>query len=389
MNATDETVTPPPPAPPPSDPAPPPGRLTRATDDKVLTGLCGGLGRHFGVDPVVFRVAFVVLSIAGGTGVLLYLAGWLLIPDDQGTAVTDRFTGSRSRNLALAILIGAGVLMLVDGWDTHWGNDSAIAVALIAAGGLWLWSRRDRSQPPAPPSPPSSPAAEVAPPAPPPPPPAPSSEAPSRDATTGGAARAAAPPKPRSALVPVTLSLLLVLGGALSLLNVTLATGLAVALLVTGGAMVVGAWRGRARGLIPVAIVLGMGLCVAAVVDVSFTGGIGERFHQPLAISELETSYRLGIGEIVVDLRRLDLTGRSESVLVTAGIGHVEVIVPPGVEVVSAGHAGAGEVVLFGASGEGTSVDRRLVSPGRDGGGRLTVDARVGIGQVEVRRAAA
>ena len=40
----------------------PPPRLTRSSDDKVIAGLCGGLGLHFGVDPVIFRIAFVVLA---------------------------------------------------------------------------------------------------------------------------------------------------------------------------------------------------------------------------------------------------------------------------------------------------------------------------------------
>src|SRR6059058_6158300 len=88
MNATDESSSTPPPPPPSASPGPPP-RLTRSSDDKVLTGLCGGLGRHFGIDPIVFRIAFVVLALAGGTGIVLYVAGWLLIPDDSGLTEVD------------------------------------------------------------------------------------------------------------------------------------------------------------------------------------------------------------------------------------------------------------------------------------------------------------
>ncbi len=70
---------------PPTDPPPykqAGNRLTRSTDDQVVAGLSGGLGRYFGIDPVVFRIAFVVLTLAGGSGILLYLIGWLMIPDD-------------------------------------------------------------------------------------------------------------------------------------------------------------------------------------------------------------------------------------------------------------------------------------------------------------------
>ncbi len=378
--------------PPPLDPPPDDGgqatqagrRLTRSTDDKVLTGLCGGLGRHFGLDPVIFRVAFVVLSIAGGTGVLLYLLGWLFVPDDQGHAATDRLTNKRSRQLVLGILIGAGILALFDGWDTGWGHDSPVALALIATGAVVLWSRRNKPGPGpdlAPAPAPGSPTAEVAPPPPPPPPSA-------KPANAAKAAKVKAP-KPRSALVPVTLSALLMLGGTLALLDVTLATGLAIALLVTGAAMVVGAFRGRARWLIPVAMLLGFGLAVASVIDVPITGEIGTRRYQPAAIGDLRETYRLGIGEIIVDLRAIDLGGGDRSVLVTDGIGHLVVIVPNGPEVVAIGHAGAGDVRLFGRESDGSHVDRRVVSRGQEGGGRLTVRARLGAGQVEVRRAAA
>lgn len=383
MNATDESMTPPPP---PSDPPPGPARrLTRSTDDKVLTGLCGGLGRYFGLDPVIFRVAFVVLALVGGTGILLYLLGWLLIPDDLGTTPADRFVHGRNRQLALAVLIGLGIVLLFGGWDDHRGGDFPVALALIGIGAAVLLSRRNRSRDDGPngptpgPAAPVSPTAEVAPPPPPPPP---------REAAVADTAPMK-PPKPRSALVPVTLSGLLVLGGALALLKVTVATGLAIALLFTGGAMVVGAWRGRARWLIPVAMVLGFGLCVASVIDVPVTGEIGTRRYRPAALSEMRDTYRLGIGEIIVDLRDVDLAGRNESVLVTDGIGHLVVIMPDGPEVVVLGHAGAGDLRLFDKESDGTHVNRRVVSPGREGAGSLTVRARVGAGQVEVRRAAA
>ena len=57
----------------------PGSRLTRSTDDKVLGGLSGGLGRYFGIDPVVFRIAFVVLTLAGGSGILLYIVGYAVL----------------------------------------------------------------------------------------------------------------------------------------------------------------------------------------------------------------------------------------------------------------------------------------------------------------------
>ena len=187
----------------------------------------------------------------------------------------------------------------------------------------------------------------------------------------------------------MTLSLLLVLAGVMALIGVSLVTGLAVALFVTGVALVIGAWRGRARLLIPVALVLTAALATASLVDVPFRGGVGERTYHPLTLAELRSPYRLGMGEMLLDLSDLDLSGRTTTVVVSAGIGHVQVIVPDSVPVVVSGHAGLGEVQIFGSSSEGRAVNRRVASGGGEGSGRLVLRARVGIGQVEVLRAAA
>ena len=64
-------------------PSPRPRRLTRSTDDRALGGVAGGLGAYFDVDPVLFRIAAVALVVFGGAGLLLYVAAWVLIPNDQ------------------------------------------------------------------------------------------------------------------------------------------------------------------------------------------------------------------------------------------------------------------------------------------------------------------
>ncbi len=70
-------------------------RLVRRRDGKVIAGVAGGLGDYFGVDPVIFRIAFVVAALAGGTGIIAYLAAWLLIPAAPAN-VPRRGSGSRS-----------------------------------------------------------------------------------------------------------------------------------------------------------------------------------------------------------------------------------------------------------------------------------------------------
>ena len=55
-------------------------RLLRSRRDRMIGGVCGGLGRYLNVDPVLLRIAAVALALAGGVGVLAYLVAWVLIP---------------------------------------------------------------------------------------------------------------------------------------------------------------------------------------------------------------------------------------------------------------------------------------------------------------------
>jgi phage shock protein PspC (stress-responsive transcriptional regulator) len=55
-------------------------RLYRSESQRVMAGICGGLGEYFAVDPVWFRVGFVVLALGGGSGILIYLLMWLIVP---------------------------------------------------------------------------------------------------------------------------------------------------------------------------------------------------------------------------------------------------------------------------------------------------------------------
>jgi phage shock protein PspC (stress-responsive transcriptional regulator) len=69
-------------------PTPPPGygdeqRLHRGDRGRMLAGVAVGLADYFDVDPTIVRVGFVALAFLGGLAVPLYLAGWLLIPDED------------------------------------------------------------------------------------------------------------------------------------------------------------------------------------------------------------------------------------------------------------------------------------------------------------------
>ena len=109
------------------------GRLRRSVTDRHIAGVAGGLARHLDIDPIIVRVALVVLVFFGGSGLLLYAAGWLLVPE-EGTADQPLGLDERSRRIAL---IGAGVLAalaaLGDWAGAFWFPWPVVIVALAGA----------------------------------------------------------------------------------------------------------------------------------------------------------------------------------------------------------------------------------------------------------------
>jgi phage shock protein PspC (stress-responsive transcriptional regulator) len=77
MNDTTDTTEPSPTTAPASRPP-----LRRSLSDRKIAGVAGGLGRYFNIDPLIFRVVLVTLAVFGGSGLLLYAIGWLLVPED-------------------------------------------------------------------------------------------------------------------------------------------------------------------------------------------------------------------------------------------------------------------------------------------------------------------
>ena len=71
-------------------PQPPvaPRRIKRSRDDRMLGGVCGGIARHFDVDPVIVRIATVALVCVVGVGAIPYLAAWILMPLEDRPAAT-------------------------------------------------------------------------------------------------------------------------------------------------------------------------------------------------------------------------------------------------------------------------------------------------------------
>lgn len=64
-------------------------KLYRSQDQKMLGGVCGGLGEYFNIDPIIVRLIFVAFALIAGGGLLLYLIMWLLIPQEPGAGVPE------------------------------------------------------------------------------------------------------------------------------------------------------------------------------------------------------------------------------------------------------------------------------------------------------------
>jgi phage shock protein C len=57
-------------------------KLYRSKSDRKLAGICGGLAQYFNVDATLIRVLFVLLAVLGGSGLVLYVAMWIIVPKE-------------------------------------------------------------------------------------------------------------------------------------------------------------------------------------------------------------------------------------------------------------------------------------------------------------------
>ena len=73
-------------------------QLFRSRTDAMLAGVCGGLGRAFGIDVTLVRLVFVLLALGGGSGMLIYVICWLIMPLEDGASGTDTATDNANPN---------------------------------------------------------------------------------------------------------------------------------------------------------------------------------------------------------------------------------------------------------------------------------------------------
>jgi predicted membrane protein len=160
------------------------------------------------------------------------------------------------------------------------------------------------------------------------------------------------------------------------------------ALIAVGLACVVGAFRGRQHALMVVGVALMAVLSVAVAanwdLDVPLAGGVGDRTERPTTPADLAT-YELGVGNLVVDLSRLQVPAGTTPVDARVGIGELVVELPDGVSVEVTATSGLGQVQVLGQE-EGGFASRVDTASEAGGDRRLALDLRVGLGQVRVER---
>lgn len=118
-------------------------RLYRSATDKVIAGVCGGLGHYFNIDPALVRLAFVVFALAGGASVLLYIVLWIAVPIGEGTPAVA--VGERGQEMVATVLIAVGALWLLANLGAFAFIDWHFAWPLVLIGlGAVLLLRRVR-----------------------------------------------------------------------------------------------------------------------------------------------------------------------------------------------------------------------------------------------------
>jgi phage shock protein PspC (stress-responsive transcriptional regulator) len=342
---TDDTTpeTPEDPTPEP-EPEAEPRRLKRSGSDAVIGGVASGLGRYFGVDPILFRIGFVVLAFIGAAGVLAYLALLAFVPSDGG----QRQTGTAGKAVAVAGTIVLGcVLVTFLSPPLFFFGPGLLVLALVGLAGVLLWR------------------------------------------ALGGSV-AGDPARTVGRLALAALIGVGILGAAVGVgLAAALGGGVVIAILaiVAGFALIGTAFVGGARWMIVPALALVLPLGVVAAAGIKLDGGVGDRDYRPATMAQVHDKYNLGIGSLIVDLRDVDLPQGKTDLNVDVGLGEAVLYVPSDACVTSNVKVGVGASDVLDRDSDGADVhyvdDSSSAPSGRP---EVHIDADVGVGVIEVVR---
>jgi phage shock protein PspC (stress-responsive transcriptional regulator) len=321
-----------------------PRKLARSTDDHMVAGVAGGLGRYFGLDPVLFRIAFGISIFFGGIGLLAYIALVAFLPHDDGR---PSWIEGRSRVTTIVATICLAIAAIsIAGPPAFVLGPGLLCLAILGLLAVLLYR-----------------------------------------AFGGERGDDAAQIIARGTLV--LLVLIAALGAATAVGFVAaVGGGVAVAIIaiVAGVALLAAGLLGGPLWTMLPAIVLVLPLAVVSAADIDLHGGVGERTDRPATVAEIKPEYRVGVGKMTVDLRRIDLPAGDTDVKLVVGVGEAVVRVPDNACVSTDAQIGAGQAdVLDGDGQSGIDVD---VSNGAKTVSRpvVHVNADIGVGHLQIER---
>lgn len=336
--------------------------LRRSRDDRVIAGVAGGLGRYFDLPPIFFRVAFVVLALLGGAGILAYAAAALVMPDEgrSESVLEEALRRHRDRPWLLigVALVALATLSLI-AQARFWPN-GGFAWVLLLLGALAIVAsqrREERRNPP----------------------------------VVEGAEPVPVEPRPPSIALPV-LGLLLAAGGLLALLDVLGVSipwdiALAIGAIVIGIAVAAGALlHRRTGGLFLVGLILAGTAVVVSTIDVTVDGPVGDRVSHPIFAADVQRTYDVAAGDLVVDLSDVTLRPGTTNVDANVGVGQLTVRLPDDATVRVQATAGLGHLSVLGRTADGWDPELNVTENALGATSELVLDADVGIGNVRVVR---
>jgi phage shock protein PspC (stress-responsive transcriptional regulator) len=393
----DPSASPPPPPPPPGPSIPHearalPRRLYRDPTGP-LGGVASGMAGYFGVDPVLVRLLWLV-ALFSGIGFFAYLVFWMIVPKARTWPPAGYPSGGEAREGGLgvsnAMISGLLIVALAAVLGSHWDGlfDLVLPVTLVGFG-VYLLNQRAQAHSQSRIASPEPAVAGV-------------STEPGVPLAADVQAAAREEDGPVTRIVLSVLALWLGIAWALTSYGVpslSLMTTAAVALVIVGGGLIASLWFGRARGLVPLGIVLGSVLLIASAVEgrpISFhtlidsdkqtsRDGVGQHVFTPSSLAELEDRYEVDMGELTLDLSGLELAGSTERVHVEVGMGKATVIVPADVAVEVHSEVGMGKTQAFDLVSEGLGRELSTTQPGSTPG-QLIIELEVGVGEGTVRR---
>ncbi|MGH3457636.1 PspC domain-containing protein [Aeromicrobium sp.] len=351
--------------------------VRRSKDDRVLAGVCAGAAKYLNVDPVVIRVIIAVLTFVGLAGLILYVAAWLLLPEEgeAQSIVADWFNLDKNEETVrvggLVVAAVLAVLAIVGDSQWAWWGIPWVLVLVPLAALYWFFMVRSRRE-----HEPTSPADPVG-------------------TDTLVLDSAGDPlPEPRKtrgkrswALTGLTVSVTAI-AMAVTLLvaeangGVRWTTYVAVALGVVALGVLVGTFFGHPGPLVLIGVALTVALLVGWMLP---SGASGQRTVTPTTAAAVDEVYEHGMGELVIDLSEVEDADQllGSTLRVETGWGQTTVIVPDDLNVGLDAEVQAGDIHAFGRQSNGTYAELDH-APDDPGAPALTLLIRHSLGGVDV-----